>query len=114
MPPEPIFVNLLRSRIIDSKPDGMVSSKLIPEPLFVNVYRAQESLLRNDFVILCSLAGRYDKSGCRTGPPGWESIPGLLKRFTNMLSGLLKCLPIFTSKRIKQETNADRLGTSIS
>ncbi len=25
---------------------------------------------------------------CRTGPPGWESIPGLLKRFTNSGSGL--------------------------
>jgi hypothetical protein len=23
------------------------------------------------------------KKGCRTGPPGWESIPGLLKRSTN-------------------------------
>ncbi len=29
------------------------------------------------------MAGRYDKQGCCTGLPGWESIPGLLKRFTN-------------------------------
>ncbi len=29
-----------------------------------------------------SLSGRYDKQGCRTGPPVQESIPGLLKRFT--------------------------------
>jgi hypothetical protein len=30
-----------------------------------------------DFASLCSLAGRwYDKSGCRTGPLGWESITG--------------------------------------
>ncbi len=29
---------------------------------------------------LCSLAGRYtSKEGCRTDPPGCESIPGLLK-----------------------------------
>ncbi len=32
---------------------------------------------------LCSLAGRYDKKGCLTGPPGWESIPGHLKRSTD-------------------------------
>jgi hypothetical protein len=29
------------------------------------------------------LAGPYVKKGCRTGLPGWESISGLLKRFTN-------------------------------
>ncbi len=36
------------------------------------------------------LAWRADttKQGCRTGPPGWESIPGLLKRFTNIGSEL--------------------------
>jgi hypothetical protein len=32
---------------------------------------------------LCTLAGRYVEKGCRTGPPCWESIPELLKRFTN-------------------------------
>jgi hypothetical protein len=36
-----------------------------------------------DSCTLCSLAGRYMKQGCRTGPPGLELIPGLLKRFTN-------------------------------
>ncbi len=30
---------------------------------------------------------RYDKKGYRTGAPGWESIPELLKRFTNTGSG---------------------------
>ncbi len=35
-----------------------------------------------DFANLCSLAGQY-----RTGPPGWKSIPGLLKRSTNTGSG---------------------------
>ncbi len=35
---------------------------------------------------LCSLVGWYEKYGCRTGPPGWESVPGLLKRFTNTRS----------------------------
>jgi hypothetical protein len=34
------------------------------EPVFVNV----------DSSNLHSLAGRYGKQGCRTGPPGWESI----------------------------------------
>jgi hypothetical protein len=28
-----------------------------------------------------ALAGLNDKYGCRTGPPGWESIGALLKRF---------------------------------
>ncbi len=35
-----------------------------------------------DSISLCSMAGRYVNQGCRTGPTGWESIPGLLKRFT--------------------------------
>jgi hypothetical protein len=34
------------------------------------------------------LTGRYDKKGSRTGPPGWEAIPELIKRFTNMGSSL--------------------------
>jgi hypothetical protein len=38
------------------------------EPVVVNVYGAQESI-----------------------PPGWESIPGLLKRFTNTGSGIQVC-----------------------
>jgi hypothetical protein len=29
------------------------------------------------------MIGRFVKKGYRTGPPGWESITGLLKRFTN-------------------------------
>ena len=36
-----------------------------------------------DSASLCRLAGRYDKEGCSLGSPGWESIPGLHKRFTN-------------------------------
>ncbi len=39
-----------------------------------------------DSASLCRLAGRYDKVAV-TGPPGWESIPGLLKRFTKKGSG---------------------------
>jgi hypothetical protein len=53
------------------------------EPVFVNVEGDQESIPRIDSASLSSLAGKYDKEGCRTGPPGWESISGLLKRFTN-------------------------------
>jgi hypothetical protein len=30
------------------------------------------------------VAGRYVEWGWCTGPPGWRSIPGLLKRFTNL------------------------------
>jgi hypothetical protein len=40
-----------------------------------------------DSASLCSLATRYDKLCCCTGPTGWESIPGLIKRFTNTGSG---------------------------
>jgi hypothetical protein len=40
-----------------------------------------------DFANLCSLTGRYEKQGCRTGPPGWKSIPGLLKRSSNTGTG---------------------------
>ncbi len=42
-----------------------------------------------DSTSLCSLASRYVKLGCRAGPSGWESIPGLLERFTNTGSALL-------------------------
>jgi hypothetical protein len=56
------------------------------EPIFVIIYIAQESLPRNRFrqsiypggidsANLCILAD------CRIGPPGWELIPRLLKRF---------------------------------
>jgi hypothetical protein len=47
-----------------------------------------------DFASLCSLAARYDRSGYRSGPPGWESIPGCLKRSTNTGSGLAYLLRI--------------------
>jgi hypothetical protein len=36
----------------------------------------------NDSASLCSLPGRYDLVGLSYRPPSWESIPGLLKRFT--------------------------------
>jgi hypothetical protein len=42
---------------------------------------------------LCSLAGRYVRKGCRSGPPGWESTPRLLKRFTN--TGSAVNVPMF-------------------
>jgi hypothetical protein len=42
-----------------------------------------------DSAKLFSLAGNYVKKSCRTLPPGWESIPGLLKRFTNTGSDTL-------------------------
>ncbi len=41
-----------------------------------------------DSASLCSLASRFDKHGCRTGPLGWKSIPGLFNRSTNKGSGL--------------------------
>ncbi len=52
--------------------------------VFVNVYRAQESIPRNRFrqpTLPCGPV-RHEW-GCHFSSPGWESIPGLLKRFTN-------------------------------
>ncbi len=46
---------------------------------FINV-RAQESIPRKRFRQAMRLADRYVKQGCCTGPPGWESIPGLSKK----------------------------------
>ncbi len=52
----------------------------MPEPVFVNDYVAQESIPRIRFrKPLYSLAGRNENKGLSTCPPGWESIPGLLK-----------------------------------
>jgi hypothetical protein len=53
------------------------------EPVFVNFYGARNRFREIDFFSLRSLPGRYDKEGCRNGPLGCESIPSLLKMFTN-------------------------------
>ncbi len=47
---------------------------------------------------LCSLAGRYVKKSCRTGPAGWESIPWLLERFTNSGSGAQNRYMVYTDE----------------
>jgi hypothetical protein len=47
---------------------------MMAESVFVNVFGAQESIPPTYVA-------------CRTAPPGWESIPGLLKMFTNTGSG---------------------------
>ncbi len=55
--------------------EGGVGGLIFPvnaEPVFVNVYGAQESI-----------------------PPGWESIPGPLKRFPNTGSDSLNTVDIF-------------------
>ncbi len=49
-----------------------------------------------DSARLCSLACRYVKQGCRTGPPGWESIPGLHNMFTIGLWPHIAASPSFT------------------
>jgi hypothetical protein len=59
-----------------------------------------------DSASLCSMTGR---EGRRTGPPGWESIPGLLKRFTN--SGCSPtCIYAFALFIVKMATVADELS----
>ncbi len=58
-----------------------------PELVIVNVSGAQESISRNRFRQLMEPIGPECQQGCRTGPPGWESIPRLLKRSTNTGSG---------------------------
>ncbi len=52
------------------------------EPVFVNVYGAQEAILRTDSATQPVRPVRQIGLS-NTGPPGWESIPGLLKRSTN-------------------------------
>ncbi len=44
---------------------------------------------RNRFRRTDSASLRGLIEGCRTGPPDWESIPGFLKRSTNMSSGVV-------------------------
>ncbi len=66
----------------------------------------QEPRNRFQGIDSASQAGRYDIYGCLTGPPGWESIPGLLKRFTNTGSGG----PI---RQIRLSYRPARLGESI-
>jgi hypothetical protein len=46
-----------------------------------------------NFASLCSLTGQYDKKGCRTGPPGWESILGLLNSVQIRAQGPRSFLP---------------------
>ncbi len=53
------------------------------EPVFVNFYGAQEIDSEESILQPMYLAGRYDRKGSRTDPPVWESILGLIKRFTN-------------------------------
>jgi hypothetical protein len=60
-----------------------------PEPVFVNDYGAQELIPRNRFHQSMSLGRPIRQIGFRTGPPGWESIPGLHKRSTNTGSVLM-------------------------
>jgi hypothetical protein len=48
----------------------------LPESVYGNVKEP-----RNRSASLSSLEDV--KKGCLIGPPGWESIPGLLKRFKN-------------------------------
>ncbi len=57
------------------------------EPVFLNVYGAQESIPRNRFRQPMQPGGPVRQIGFRTGSPGRESMPGLLKRSTNTGSG---------------------------
>jgi hypothetical protein len=61
------------------------------KPVFENVYGAQESIPRNLFRQPIQLDGPVRKIGFRTSPPGWKSIPSLLKRSAN--TGSIPRLP---------------------
>jgi hypothetical protein len=59
-----------------------------PQPFeteFINVLKEPKNRFQGiDSASLCSLWwASIRQMGCRSVPPGWESIPGLLKRFTN-------------------------------
>ncbi len=61
-----------------------VSGRVISsEPEFVNVKETSNRFQGIDATSQCSLACRYIKKSFRTGPSGWEWIPGLFIRFTN-------------------------------
>jgi hypothetical protein len=73
---------------------------------------ARNRFLGIDSASICTLAGQYDKKGHRTGPPGWESIPGLLKRFTKraqatLASGIgsLESIPRLHNMKNEDEDN---------
>jgi hypothetical protein len=50
-----------------------------PELEFVIIYASQESIPPAYLTWQTGTSNR----GCRSGPPGWEAIPGLLKKFPN-------------------------------
>jgi hypothetical protein len=72
--------------------------KLPQSPNFRTFKEPRNRFQEIDSPSLCNLAGRYVKYCCHTGPPGWESISGLLKRFTNSGSGLTLAL-LYCSNR---------------
>jgi hypothetical protein len=58
---------------------SLISPTLVQRPYFVNGKRSWSPEIDSDS--LSNLA--YDKQGYRTGPPGWESIPGYLEKLAN-------------------------------
>jgi hypothetical protein len=58
-----------------------------------------------DSASLCSRADQYVKKGCRTGLPGWESIPALPIRFTNSGSVFTASCQLFFADRIDQKNS---------
>ncbi len=63
------------------------SQTFLAEPVFVKVLGDQKSIPRIRFRQPMQHGEPIHKEGCRTGPPCWESISWLLKRFTNTGSG---------------------------
>ncbi len=72
-----------QARICKRSRNPGIDSKwsVLSEPEFVNVLQTQESIPKNRF-----RQSMYDNPIWRTGLPGWESIPGLLKRFPSTAS----------------------------
>ncbi len=65
--------------------------RLSPEPVFVNVYGAQKLIPRNRLHQPKQPGGPVRQIGLSyCGPPGWESITGLLKRFTSSGSAYIR------------------------
>ncbi len=66
--------------------------------LFQNWFRPGSYLVPTQFLAPMGrlkfrpLVGRYFKYGCRSGPPGWESIPELRKKVNKFSTGIFNNL----------------------
>jgi hypothetical protein len=80
-----LSTNITYKKVFGRKGDNRTLKKgyqthTLPEPVYLNTLKKPRNRFQGiDSASLCSLACRYVKQGCCTGPPGWEPIPERLK-----------------------------------